>query len=195
MSEIPLFPLNTVLFPQGILPLRIFEPRYVDMVSACMKTGSGFGVCLVRDGSDVGAAAKFYTTGTLATIVDWNQLPDGLLGIRVQGQQRFTVLSSRVKPDQLITAEVEMIPDDPHYAIPAMYAPLQDLLRRGIQQLGRPYTDMPTDYDNASWVSCRLAELLPLPLTAKQEFLQSTKPVERLEQLFNVWQKMNTGQN
>lgn len=191
MSELPLFPLNTVLFPQGILPLRIFEPRYLDMISACMKTDTGFGVCLICDGNDAGAAAKFYTTGTLVTIADWNQLPDGLLGITAHGQQRFTVLSSRVKPNQLITAEVEMIPDDPHYAIPALYAPLQDLLRQGIQQLGRPYTEMPTDYDDASWVSCRLAELLPLPLTAKQEFLQLTNPAERLEQLFGAWQKMS----
>ena len=190
MSEIPLFPLHTVLFPQGILSLRIFEPRYIDMISACLKTDTGFGVCLIRDGNEVGAAAEFYTTGTLAKITDWHTLPDGLLGITALGQQRFAVLSQHTKPNQLITAAVEMIANEPECEIPALYSPLVDLLSQVLAQLGPAYAEMYTKYSDASWVGCRLTELLPLAPAVKQELLQLNNPVQRLERLYAVLENL-----
>ncbi|WP_455218077.1 LON peptidase substrate-binding domain-containing protein, partial [Kaarinaea lacus] len=93
---IPIFPLHAVLFPGGTLPLRIFEPRYLEMVSTCMKENKGFGVCLIREGSEVGKAANTYDTGTLSEICYFNQQSDGLLGITAKGVQRFKIVSSEV---------------------------------------------------------------------------------------------------
>jgi len=96
--QIPLFPLNTVLFPGGPLPLRIFEARYVDMVSSCLKEDSPFGVLLIRDGGETGNATT-HEIGTLARIVDWYQGSDGLLGVTAVGEQRFRLLSSHRQDD------------------------------------------------------------------------------------------------
>ena len=188
MSElqIPLFPLNTVLFPGGPLPLRIFEPRYLDMVSACMKHGTGFGVCLIRAGKEIGAAATPYDIGTLAEIVDWHQRPDGLLGITVIGRQRFRVSAVTVQPDQLALARVTLLPDEPECAVAQSYLPMVQSLQRILEQIGQPYAYLPRHYDNACWVGYRLAELLPIDLLQKQYFLQLDDPLQRLERLQEV---------
>src|SRR3569623_49234 len=107
--HLPLFPLNSVLFPGGVLPLRIFEPRYMEMVSVCMKEQSGFGVSLILSGKEVGEAATTYEVGTLVNIIDWDQRDDGLLGITVQGQQRFRIHATNVRSSQLVMAEVELL--------------------------------------------------------------------------------------
>ena len=110
---IPLFPLNTVLFPGGPLPLRVFEPRYLDMVSRCLKTNTAIGICLIQDGNETGEAAQTYDVGTLGHITYWQKRSDGLLGITVRGEQRFRICSRNVEPSQLIVAEVEPLPNDP----------------------------------------------------------------------------------
>ncbi len=187
---IPLFPLNTVLFPNGILPLRLFEPRYLDMVSACMKAGTGFGVCLIREGHEAGPAASAYPIGTTAKIIDWQTLPDGLLGITVQGQQRFTVVTQHVEPNQLIMATVDMMADEAEADIPPLHLPLVDLLRQALEQPAHPYTGMTKNYDDARWVGCRLAELLPFKLSFKQELLELDDPVQRLERISFVLENL-----
>ncbi len=180
-TEIPLFPLHTVLFPGGPLPLRIFEARYIDMVGACMKSGTGFGVCLIREGSEVGPAAATHDIGTLALIQDWHQRHDGLLGITVLGEQRFELRSIRVQSDQLCWAKVDMLTAEPAMAVPERHLALVDVLRRTIEGIGSHYAQMPTRYGDASWVGYRLAELLPLKLSQKQYFLQIDDPVQRLD--------------
>lgn len=180
---IPLFPLHTVLFPGGTLPLRIFEPRYLDMISQCMKAGHGFGVTLIREGSEVGAAADTYDTGTLSEIVYFNQQPDGLLGITARGQQRFRIVSRRVQPNQLTTAEVELLENEPTAPLPPQYRAAAEVLRSLLEQLDQPFINMQKRYDDASWVSSRLAELLPIRLEQKQYFLQLDDPIQRLERL------------
>ena len=187
---LPLFPLNTVLFPGGILPLRLFEPRYLDMVSTCMKTNTGFGVCLIREGKEVGAAASFHFIGTLAKITDWEMRGDGLLGITVCGQQRFTVHSQRVQPNQLITATMSTIPDEPESTVPLLHLPLVNLLRQALAQATQPCSEMPKKYDDASWVSCRLAEVLPFKLSFKQELLELNDPVLRLQRISLILEKL-----
>ena len=193
MSErrIALFPLNTVLFPEGPLPLRIFEPRYLDMVSECMRSGVGFGVCLIQSGSEVGKAAKTYEVGTVARIIDWHQRHDGLLGITALGQRRFRTLSTHVLPNQLTQATVEFIPDDPPTELPEEYIPMADFLRQLIKQVPHLFASVTLKYGDASWVGCRLAELLPIPLTQKQYFLQLCEPIQRLERLGRLMESMN----
>lgn len=180
---IPLFPLHTVLFPGGLLPLRIFEPRYLDMVSECLRSSSGFGVCLIREGREVGEAAQVHGVGTLASIVDWQQLPDGLLGITVQGERRYRVLDSRIRENGLRMAEVELLEEEREQALPEDYQSLASLLGRILGELGEPYGSMPRALDRADWVGARLTELLPLGLEVKQRLLELDDPIERLATL------------
>lgn len=188
---IPIFPLHTVLFPHGKLPLRIFEPRYLDMISNCFKSGNGFGVCLIRDGSEIGKAAETYETGTLSEITYFNKQADGLLGITASGKQRFHILSKRVEPNQLTIAEVELLPNEPGQAIPAQYKPAVDVLKRLLDQLGYPFIKLEKHYEDASWVSGRLAELLPIRLEQKQYFLQLDNPLQRLERLWCLMEDLD----
>ncbi len=180
---IPIFPLHSVLFPGGPLALRIFEPRYLDMVSRCLKEDSGFGVCLIKEGSEVGAVAEVYNVGTLGRITYWHQRTDGLLGVTVCGEQRFRILERRVEPDQLLVAEVELLSNDPPQEIPKIYNGLVVMLRGIIDELDHPYIKMPRHYDDAGWVSARLVELLPLQQSQKQRLLQEYDPLRRLEVL------------
>jgi len=192
--EIPLFPLRSVLFPGGSMPLRIFEPRYLEMISECLKSGGHFGVCLIREGSETGRAPTFYDVGTLGSISYWQRLPNGMLGITVRGEHRFRILSSRTLANQLIRAEVELLPAERRSPIPAHCCHAPKLLSHMLQQLGLPYNKPPFDYENASWVGCRLAELLPLPLNQKQSLLQLTDPLQRLEQLHQLLKKLRIQQ-
>lgn len=179
-EDIPLFPLNAVLFPGGPLPLRIFEPRYVDMVKDCLRRERPFGVLLIREGNEVGGAAATETLGTLARIVDFNLLEDGLLGITGRGEKRFQVREKWRQPDGLNRGCIECLPDTPPRPLPRRYRPLSELLQRVLPELGAFYADIPQDFDEAGWVSCRLAEILPLDLQAKQRLLEMDDPLQRL---------------
>ena len=189
--SIPLFPLHSVLFPGGKLPLRIFEPRYLDMVSECFRKGQGFGICLIRDGSEVGKAAETYDTGTLSEISYFNKQSDGLLGITASGKQRFQILSREVRPNQLTIAEVELLENETESSIPEQYLPTVEILKKLFSQLGYPFLKMEKRYDDASWVSSRLTELLPIRLEQKQYFLQLDDPIQRLERLTNLVEDMD----
>ena len=182
MSELPLFPLNTVLFPGGRLPLRIFEQRYMEMAKACLRDGSPFGVCLIREGAEVGAPATPVEVGCLARIGRWDMPQLGLLEITALGAQRFRILERRVEPSGLARASIELFEEDVDSEIPASCAGCVRLLERVIEQQSG-LLEPPHRLDSASWVSARLAELLPLPLAAKQELLELTHARTRLERL------------
>jgi len=190
--RIPLFPLHNVLFPGGVLPLRIFEPRYLEMVSTCMKEGTGFGIALILSGSEVGEAAKTYDIGSYARIIDWNMRDDGFLGISVQSEQRFRILASEVRPNQLIYAEVEMLEERQSQAFPQEYRAAVALLRDIINKVGGHYAEIPPRYDDPLWVSGRLAELLPIEPLQKQHLLQMDDPLQRLERLCAMWDCMES---
>jgi len=181
--HIPLFPLHSVLFPGGPLALRIFEPRYLDMISRCMKEESGFGICLIREGDEVGEAAQPYDIGTLARIRYFNRRADGLLGITAWGESRFRILTSEEQADRLLVAEVEMLLPVESVSLPSHYQNLTQLLSSIVEQLDYPYRNMETHYEDAEWVSARLAELLPLPLEQKQLLLGCDDALERIERL------------
>jgi uncharacterized protein len=181
-DSIALFPLNIVLFPGGALPLRIFETRYVDMVRRCMHGSQAFGVALIREGNEVGPAETF-EVGTLAKIVDFHQLSDGLLGVSCIGEQRFRIRSRRRQPDGLNLAEVDWLAPEPAVAVPPQHARLAELLRSVLPQLGEVYTGIEMRLEDAAWVGHRLAEILPIPLTDKQRCLELDDPIERLDVL------------
>ncbi len=185
--RIPLFPLHTVLFPGGVLPLRVFEPRYLDMISACMREGSRFGVCLIRQGKEVGEAALPYHIGTEVSITDWQLREDGFLGITVRGERRYRILSTEVGACQLLHAEVESLADEPALPLPRQFRAGVEVLQAMIAEVGGHYAHAATHYDDATWVSGRLAELLPIGLEQKQHLLHLDDPVERLERLCAMW--------
>lgn len=177
--HVPLFPLNTVLFPGGPLPLRIFEPRYVDMISSCLKRDSPFGVLLIRDGSEAGPATT-YEVGTLARIVDWYQGSDGLLGITAVGERRFRLISSYRQEDGLNIGEIELLDDEPATPLPDEHREMANILAGVLDDLGRLYESLERHMDDAGWVTSRFVEILPIDLEQKQRCLEQNDPVERL---------------
>lgn len=185
-AEIPLFPLNTVLFPGGPLPLRIFETRYTDMVRRCMREGAGFGVVLIRSGAEVGEAAHTADTGTLARIVDFTQLPDGLLGITCIGGERFVIERRWRAADGLNMGEVRWLEPAAVQPVAPQHEHLADILRKLIPQLGEVYQFVKTDFGSADWVGCRLAEILPVGLEDKQAWADMTDPAARLDLLASI---------
>ncbi|HEY9198023.1 MAG TPA: LON peptidase substrate-binding domain-containing protein [Gammaproteobacteria bacterium] len=180
LESLPLFPLHTVLFPGGVLPLRIFEPRYLDLVSDCLRNDQAFGVCLISAGHEVGAAAEAYQVGTSARIQDWDNTPEGLLAVTVRGERRFRIMRVEVRTDQLSVAEIEWLADVPECALPVEYAPLARLLEHLLDDLEPPFKTMPRALDDTGWVGARLIELLPLDPMEKQALLELDDPLLRL---------------
>lgn len=178
--RIPLFPLNTVLFPGGPLPLRIFETRYIDMISDRLQKEAPFGVLLIRQGNETGGASTF-DVGTLARIIDWYQGSDGLLGVTAVGEQRFRLLSAERQPNGLNIGDVELLPDEPPLPLDENFKGLADILQGVLDDLGRLYESMERRYDDAGWVTYRFVEILPLELEQKQYCLEAADPHERLK--------------
>lgn len=187
----PLFPLGTVLFPGGSLPLRIFEARYLDMISNCLKSGEAFGVNLIRSGAEVGAPADCRPVGTLARIDDWQSLPGGLLGITVSGGERYRVVETSVQPDNLLLGEVEWLPDGdgpaPEEIGTGRYAWVPPLLE-GMQ----PGVDA-SSVIGTGQLSFRLAEYLGLPIPLCQQLLELDDEYTRLDRLFEYLQPNSAG--
>ncbi len=185
IKGLPLFPLKTVIFPDGPLALKVFEPRYLDMLTQCEKTGNGFGICLISEGSEVGRAPKIYPLGTLVKITFWENRKDGLLGISVKGQQKFKVLQKTVYDNELTVADVELLAAETVEQLPEQYQSMVTVLKNILATLQHPYITMPKKYDDASWIGSRLSELLPLSLTTKQHLLELNEPMGRLAMVYD----------
>jgi Lon protease-like protein len=194
--QLPLFPLNTVLFPGGVLPLRVFEARYMDMVRQCMKTESFFGVVLITRGSEVGAPAATESVGTLARIAAWDMPKLGLLHLRAVGGDRFRIEHTEVQPDGLQVATVTRIAADDDLPLPRQHQPCADLLQRILDDVGRhrqenngeasdPVSSAPFEppyrLDSSVWVGNRLSEFIPVPLRARQKLMELQDAHARLE--------------
>ena len=186
LEATPVFALNTVLYPDGPLPLRIFEPRYVDMVSDRLRRDAPFIVALIRDGREVGGGVTTHSIGTLARIVDWNRQDDGLLGITALGGRRVQVLDTATRADGLCVATARLLPEEPASSVPGEHRRLVELLRRLLGRLEALYHHVTPRFDDASWIGYRLSELLPIPLPRKQRFLEIEEPLLRLRQLAEV---------
>jgi len=185
--DLPLFPLGTVLYPGGQLTLRIFEPRYLDMIRECTRTGGAFGVCLILQGQESGAPALPAAVGTTANVIDFHNREDGLLGILAQGGERFRVARTRVRSDGLVRGDVEPWPVETSQPVPVEHALLPSILERLIENLAPQGRHAPKHlYDDASWVGFRLAEVLPLHTDEQQRLLELTDPVRRLAELRDI---------
>ncbi len=192
--EIPLFPLRTVLFPGGFLPLRIFEQRYLTMIRDCASADTGFGVCLIREGSEAGAEVKTASIGTHARIVDWYTLEDGLLGVSATGTVRFRTEETWREDDGLVRARVQVLPEPPPCPLPEAYSLLADVLGRFMEKVGHHYPSWSEEnLGDALWVGYRLAELLPLSGVEKQHLLELSDPIERLQSLVDVLPRFQSG--
>jgi len=181
---ISIFPLNTVLFPDGLLPLRVFEQRYIEMTKSCLRDERPFGVCLIREGKEVGQAAAPESVGCLARIVHWEMPQLGVFQLLAHGGERFRIREMRVEPNQLIVASVEAIapdagrePVDPDCA---------NLLRMIIEKAGAERFPAPLRLDDAAWVGYRLAEVLPIDAATRQGLLELTDAQERLVRLGRI---------
>jgi hypothetical protein len=179
VRELSLFPLNTVLFPGGPLPLRIFEPRYLDMVSRCLREQSGFAVVLLGEGEEAASATSFAATGTEARIVDFDRLEGNLLGISCIGRERVRVVEAWREADGLNRGRVLDIASDPVVPLPPDQAWLSEVVMQAMPEAGDTYRHVERRED-AAWVANRLAELLPLTLADKQTLLELLDPLERL---------------
>lgn len=177
-QRIPIFPLRTILFPGSKLPLRIFEPRYLDMVSACMRSKREFGIVLSRKVPQPGML-ETYATGTLATIIDWNQGNDGLLGITVLGTNKFELLSMIKQEDGLNIGEIKIIEREEDFKAPPNFDNMISLLEAILDDIDL-HDDREKFFESASWVSFRFAEILPLKIEDKQKCLEINDPILRL---------------
>lgn len=196
VRDLAIFPLGTVLFPGGVLPLRVFETRYLDLVRECTAADAPFGVCLITEGSEVGEAARHEAVGCTAHIVDFDMEKAGVLNLRTVGGQRFRVLERRVGKDRLIRADVEMIDADEPAAVPRDFAACASLLRRLVDDLVAREPDpmrqmiaAPYDFDSAAWVGNRLCEFLPIPPRARQKLMELEDAPTRLSLIHQYLQQ------
>lgn len=180
IPNLPLFLLQTVLFPEDQLPLRVFEARYMDMVSACLKNGHTFGICLIRSGKEVGEVAQPHGVGTLAIIERWEMPQAGVLNLLVRGERRFRI-ERLDRQGQVAIADVEVWEPETYCAVPAEFSHLKRLLEQIIKEYGDGLMPLPHRFDDAAWLGMRLAQLLPVEAAAKQTWLEQRDPVERLE--------------
>jgi Lon protease-like protein len=185
-ERIALFPLGTVLFPQGVLPLRIFETRYVDLVRRCMRENSGFGVVLIQEGAEVGPVGAVASVGTFGRIVDFGQMPDGLLSIVVRGERRFRIGGGEVQRDGLNLADVEWLEDPQSRLAEDEYTALRATLARVLADLDDEYPAGEARFDDALWVAGNLAQLLPAPAGFRQRVLEVDDVRARLDMLESV---------
>ncbi len=188
--ELPLFPLDLVLFPGGLLPLRIFEVRYLDMVKRCHKSSTPFGVVGLTEGVEVQQTGqrseRFHSVGTLARIVELSSPQPGLLLIRCQGESRFSVQRSEKLRHGLWVANAEMLPADAEVTVPADLQHVAERLKALLEQWqarGLPSEPLPLPhaFDDCGWVANRWCELLPLPVSLKQQLMSLDNPLLRLE--------------
>lgn len=178
--NVPIFPLNAVLFPGGLLPLRVFEARYMDMTRDRMKRDKPFGVCLIREGAEVGAPAVPEPVGCLANILEWDMQQLGVLNLKTRGGQRFRILERESDAQGLISAEVELISPDKSMKVPKEYAGCARLVEMVVLDQGKSVFAEPHAFDDSAWVGYRLSEILPIPLLAKQKLLELTDSAARL---------------
>jgi Lon protease-like protein len=183
LDDVALFPLQTVLFPDGLLPLRLFEQRYLEMAKACLREDRPFGVCRIREGQEVGAPATPEDIGCLARIARWDMEQLGVLNIVAQGTQRFRILERRIERDGLARASIALLAEARDAEISGLQQGCVGFLRAIIEQTEGAFVAQPYHYESCNWVSARLAERLPLPLALKQTLLEIDDGAERLARL------------
>lgn len=187
MTELPLFPLSSVLLPFGRLPLQVFEQRYLDLVRDCMKNDSPFGVVWIRRGSEVvqrgKASHELGDYGTFARIVDWDQLSNGLLGITIEGGERFELLEASHRANGLVVGQVEILSAPAAISMPENWLSLLDVLRSLETHPHVQRMNLRIDYNDAWQVAYALVQLLPLDESLKYELLCIENVAELMAEL------------
>lgn len=179
-----IFPLHTVLFPEGLLPLRIFEQRYIEMTKLCIRDNRAFGVCKIREGSEVGVPALPEPIGCLATIMHWDMPHPGLFTLRVRGGERFRLAGTRTAANGLISGQIELLP--PERGPAQMDHDCAEVLRLLVDKVGAANFPAPLKFDDPAWVAYRLAEILPMEAPAKQELLELQDAAARFSLLRRI---------
>ena len=188
-TTLPLFPLNTVVFPGGQLPLRIFEQRYLEMIKQAIAGNTPFGICAIREGSETGTPAVPYSVGTRVHVTDWDMPQNGILHVDTLAQARFVIRSTQVEPSGLLVGTVEDVSNEPDIAIPADLELTVEILRHIVGEYGDAHFPAPHDFGNAVWVGYRLSEVLPLKLSTRQNLLEMNDSVTRLRILAEFLRK------
>ncbi len=190
--ELPLFPLNTVLFPATLLPLRIFEPRYVDLIGRCMRDNSGFGVVALMSGAETGRPGQTHRIGTIARIIDFDQGTDGLLNIVIRGDERFHVRDTTTQEDNLLLAKIVELDNVAQLPIAEEFSALLQLLDEITSKVdsAQPQSAAPV---TASQLAYKLAQYLPFPVPAKVAMLEIGDPLELLQQLSDHLSQLRHG--
>ena len=179
-----IFPLNTVLFPGGALPLKIFEQRYLEMTKVCLSENRPFGVCLIKEGQEVGTPAVPQDVGCLARIMQWDMPQLGVFLLQAEGTQRFRIVRSTVEKNGLISAAIEILPDE--HAVAPQDTLCGEVLKAIIEKIGAEHFPAPHRFDDAAWIGYRLSEVLPISLDTRQLLLQMADPQARLTQLSRI---------
>lgn len=200
---LPLFPLHGVLFPDGVLPLKVFEARYIDMVRDCMRRDAPFGVVLIRSGQETGKAAEPEEVGCLAYITEWDMPQAGVLLLRTRGGERFRILETRRLDNELLEGRVELIAadrpapavSDAHVSCARALKTVSDaILARGRAEQGDAFVSpiaAPMQFDQSGWVANRWSEILPIPLKARQKLLELEDAQSRLAVIHLYLQQHN----
>ena len=188
-ARLPLFPLNTVIFPGGQLPLRIFEQRYLDMVKQAIADDTPFGICAIREGTETGTPAVPYAVGSRVRVTDWDMPQTGILHIDTLAQERFVIRSTHTEPSGLLIGTVEAVSSEAATAVPDDLELAVEILRHIIDEYGDAHFPAPHAFDNAVWVGYRLSEVLPLKLSIKQNLLEMNDSVMRLRILTEFLKK------
>ena len=183
-QEIHIFPLNTVLFPGGVLPLKVFEQRYLEMTKICISENRPFGVCLIKEGQEVGTPAVPQEIGCLARIAQWDMPQLGVFHLLAEGTQRFRIVRSSVEKMGLIAASIETLPLEPEVAPQDTLC--GEVLQAIIAKIGAEHFPAPHRFDDAAWIGYRLSEVLPISLDARQQLLQMSDPHARLAELGRI---------
>ncbi len=197
MIAIPLFPLSSVLFPCGRMALQIFEPRYLKLITQCLRDDQGFGIVWLKHGAEVAdsegdQSVHLSQIGSFAAIRDWQQLPNGLLGITVEGEKKFRLLSSIQQDDGLHIGEVEWLPEESHLPVPDTALELRELVHSLLMHPQIANLGIDGDDADARWLSNVLSQLLPVPEQVKFALLAIDDPLERLEQLRHLLEQLQS---
>ena len=189
-NQIPMFPLKSIVLPGGLFPLRIFERRYINMVKNCLKNETGFCITLVRAESDNGYITNVYNYGCYVKIVDWNQLEDGLLGITVEGIKKIHVLECNLNEDNLLQGSIEDIEVEKEYMVPQKYLSLSKFYKKIYPNIKDFISFKKERYADATWVSFRLTECLPLDSSTKNKLIALDNAFDRLDKLNEIINKL-----
>lgn len=186
---LPLFPLNTVVFPGGRLPLRIFEQRYLEMIGRAIAENTPFGICAIREGAETGTPAVPYTIGTRVRVTEWDMPQTGILHIDTKAQERFVIRGIRAESGGLLVGTVDEVGSEPPVPVPADLELAIEILRHIIEEYGEERFPAPHEFDNAVWAGYRLSEVLPLKLSVRQNLLEMNDSVMRLRILTEFLRK------